>query len=115
MAIPHLKAVVNGFYMTDGGSIDLRLLDDAGLEHGLELVQHVIPENSTADRRFGRIPGGTFHISRLRAGSAFALLGTTEWPAFEPPDLELGDPDKLMAEYPAFRRDIEDFIKQSTG
>ena len=61
------------------------------------------------------IPGGTFHISRLGAGSAFALLGTTEWPAFEPPDLELGDPDKLMAEYPAFRHDIEDFIKQSTG
>jgi len=61
------------------------------------------------------IPGGTFHISRLRAGSAFALLGTTEWPAFEPPDLELGDPDTLMADYPAFRHDIEDFIKQSIG
>lgn len=55
MAIPHLKAVVNGFYMTDGGSIDLRILDDAGLEHSLELVQHLIPENSTADRRFGRL------------------------------------------------------------
>jgi uncharacterized protein len=56
------------------------------------------------------IPGGTFHISRLRAGSAFALLGTTEWPGFEPSDLELGDPDKLMAEYPTFRHEIEDFL-----
>jgi uncharacterized protein len=61
------------------------------------------------------IPGGTFHISRLRAGSAFALLGTTEWPAFESPDLELGDPDKLIVDYPAFRHDIEGFIKQSIG
>ena len=61
------------------------------------------------------IPGGTFHISRLRAGSNFALLGTTEWPGFEAPDLELGDPDKLMANYPALRYEIEDFIKQSIG
>jgi predicted cupin superfamily sugar epimerase len=30
------------------------------------------------------IPGGTFHISRLRKGSSFALLGTTEWPGVEP-------------------------------
>ncbi len=58
------------------------------------------------------IPGGTFHTSRLRKGSArtaFALLGTTEWPGFEPPDLELADPDKLMARYPALRREIEEF------
>ena len=58
------------------------------------------------------IPGGTFHMSRLRAGSAptaFALLGTTEWPGFESPDLELGDPEKLMASYPAFRHEIQEF------
>jgi predicted cupin superfamily sugar epimerase len=55
------------------------------------------------------IPGGTFHISRLRPGGAFALLGTTEWPAFESPDLELGDRDKLMADYPALRQEIEHF------
>ena len=61
------------------------------------------------------IPGGTFHISRLRAGSNFALLGTTEWPGFEPPDLELGDPDKLMADYPALRHEIKAFIRQSGG
>ncbi|HJR76995.1 MAG TPA: cupin domain-containing protein [Nitrospiraceae bacterium] len=55
------------------------------------------------------IPGGTFHISRLRPGGSFALLGTTEWPAFESPDLELGDPAKLMADYPALRQEIEHF------
>ncbi|HTK87190.1 MAG TPA: cupin domain-containing protein [Nitrospiraceae bacterium] len=61
------------------------------------------------------IPGGTFHISRLRAGNTFALLGTTEWPGFELPDLELGDPDKLMADYPALRHEIKDFLRQSGG
>ena len=61
------------------------------------------------------IPGGTFHISRLRPGATFALLGTTEWPGFEPPDLELGDPVKLMAGYPALLQDITDFIGLSCG
>lgn len=61
------------------------------------------------------IPGGTFHISRLRAGSTFALLGTTEWPGFEPPDLELGDPDKLTADYPSLRHEIKEFVGQSEG
>jgi predicted cupin superfamily sugar epimerase len=58
------------------------------------------------------IPGGTFHTSRLRksrAPTGFALLGTTEWPGFEPPDLELAEPSKLAAAYPALRRAIEEF------
>lgn len=60
------------------------------------------------------IPGGTFHTSRLRSGSAktaFALLGTTEWPGFEPPDLELADPDTLIGAYPALRHEIGEFTK----
>jgi predicted cupin superfamily sugar epimerase len=60
------------------------------------------------------IPGGTFHTSRLRkesAATAFALLGTTEWPGFESSDLELGEPTKLIAAYPALRRQIEEFTR----
>jgi predicted cupin superfamily sugar epimerase len=57
------------------------------------------------------IPGGTFHISRLRKGSSFALLGTTEWPGVEPSDVELGDRDKLMADYPRFRDEINEFTR----
>lgn len=52
------------------------------------------------------IPGSTFHVSRLKAGGSYALLGTTEWPGVEPPDVELGDPDKLIAAFPAFREAI---------
>ena len=58
------------------------------------------------------IPGGTFHTSRLhkaQAATAFALLGTTEWPGFESSDLELGEPTKLMSAYPTLGRDIEEF------
>jgi len=60
------------------------------------------------------IPGGTFHTSRLQSVSApagFALLGTTEWPGFESPDLELADPTKLVMAYPSLRREIEEFTR----
>jgi uncharacterized protein len=60
------------------------------------------------------IPGGTYHTSRLHknsAATAYALLGTTEWPGFEPPDLELAEPSTLIAAYPALRREIEEFTK----
>jgi uncharacterized protein len=59
------------------------------------------------------IPGGTFHASRLPKDSpatAFALLGTTEWPGFESPDLELAEPAQLMAAYPTLHREIEEFM-----
>ncbi len=55
------------------------------------------------------IPGGTFHVSRLRAGGAYALLGTSEWPGVEPPDVEVGDPEALKAAFPAMREQIEAF------
>src|SRR6266540_2630898 len=55
------------------------------------------------------IPGQTWHVSRLRAGGRYALLGTTEWPAFEPPDLELGDVTELAQAYPAFADELRAF------
>jgi uncharacterized protein len=58
------------------------------------------------------IPGNTFHTSRLRAGSRFALLGTSEWPAVEPPDVELGNAADLMAAYPDLEAEIRDFTER---
>jgi uncharacterized protein len=52
------------------------------------------------------IPGGTFHVGRLRVGAHYALLATTEWPAVEPADVELGDREGLSAAYPAMRDEI---------
>ncbi len=56
------------------------------------------------------IPGGTFHTSRLLASEAsFALLASTEWPGVEPPDVEHGDIEELVAAYPDFREQIRAF------
>jgi predicted cupin superfamily sugar epimerase len=57
------------------------------------------------------IPGGTFHVGRLRPGEAYALLGTTEWPAVEPEDVEIGDAEKLMAAFPEMRAQIDAFTR----
>lgn len=61
------------------------------------------------------IPGGTFHVSRVRPGGAFALLGTSEWPAVAPSDVEEGDPEKLTAAFPAMREQIAAFAGLPSG
>jgi predicted cupin superfamily sugar epimerase len=61
------------------------------------------------------IPGGTFHVSRLDPGASFALLGTSEWPGVEPPDVELGDPQRLMTAYPAMRYQIRIFTSHAAS
>jgi predicted cupin superfamily sugar epimerase len=48
-------------------------------------------------------------LGKGSAVTAFSLLATTEWPGFEPPDLELAEPSTLIAAYPALRREIEEF------
>jgi len=57
------------------------------------------------------IPGGTFHVSRLGAAARWALLSATAWPGVEPPDIEQGDPAKLMAAYPELREAIDAFTR----
>lgn len=55
------------------------------------------------------IPGGTFHVSRVRPGGAYALMGTTEWPGFDPSDLEVADLDAVKKSHPGARDLIEAF------
>jgi predicted cupin superfamily sugar epimerase len=55
------------------------------------------------------IPGGIWHVSRVKAGGSYALLGTTERPGFDPSDLEIGDVAALMEAYPQFRAEIAAF------
>jgi predicted cupin superfamily sugar epimerase len=57
------------------------------------------------------VPGGTFHVSRVRPGGAYALMGTTAWPAPTPADFELGDPEGLMTAFPAQREQIAAFTR----
>ena len=55
------------------------------------------------------IPGRTFHAARVRAGVGYALLGTSVWARAEPADVEMGDPEQLLAAYPSARAAIAGF------
>jgi len=55
------------------------------------------------------IPGGTYHMSRLAPGGQYALLGTSEWPAVEPEDVELGQVGHLIESYPGMREALLSF------
>jgi uncharacterized protein len=55
------------------------------------------------------IPGGTWHVSRLRRDGELALLATTEWPGVEPSDVEAADPERLVEAYPGFAAEVGEF------
>jgi uncharacterized protein len=55
------------------------------------------------------IPAQTWHLSRLRPGGEYALLSTSEWPGVEPPDVEVGEPERLAGEYPQLADAIREF------
>jgi predicted cupin superfamily sugar epimerase len=59
------------------------------------------------------IPGQTWHGSWLQADREYAFLATTEWPAVEPPDVEVGEPDRLEATYPDFAHQLDRFRRQA--
>jgi len=52
------------------------------------------------------VPGGVWQGSRLVAGGAYALLGTTMSPGFEYEDYETGSRDALSQRFPAFAAKI---------
>ena len=58
-----------------------------------------------------QVPGGVWQGLRLADGGRFALLGTTMAPGFEYEDFELGDPEWLMAGFPALRDRIARFVR----
>jgi predicted cupin superfamily sugar epimerase len=57
------------------------------------------------------IPGQTWHVSRLHESGEYALLATTEWPGVEPPDVEVGDPTRLIDEFPSLAAEIREFSR----
>jgi predicted cupin superfamily sugar epimerase len=52
------------------------------------------------------VPAGVWQGSVLRAGGAFALMGTTMAPGFDFADYEAADRDALIAAFPDFARRI---------
>jgi predicted cupin superfamily sugar epimerase len=82
----------------------LLLYPDGGSE-----VRLVGPDLAAGMRPQLLIPGGTFHAGRVPAGSSYALLGTSVWARAEPPDVEAGNVEELMASYPSARAQIAAF------
>jgi predicted cupin superfamily sugar epimerase len=76
---------------------------------GSHALHHVGPDLAAGERVQLFLPGGTFHTARLREGGNWFLGASTEWPGVEPPDVELGDPDDLVARFDAAASLIEQF------
>jgi predicted cupin superfamily sugar epimerase len=82
---------------------------------GSGAVQTVGPDLAAGMQPQLFIPGGTFHISRVRPGGAYALLGTTEWPGVAAEDVEQGDYERLVTAYPAYHEQIIAFMKHTVA
>ncbi len=93
------------FYL--GASVDLCLL---GPDTAHQKTVTLGPDLVRGERPQVVVPGGTWQGARIRGQGGFALLGTTMAPAFDPSHFELGDRDRLAAEFPDARDLIERFI-----
>jgi uncharacterized protein len=60
------------------------------------------------------IPGQTWHASWLPPDREYAMLATTEWPAVEPVDVEVGDASQLAEDYPACADALRRFVQRPT-
>ena len=61
------------------------------------------------------IPGNTFHTARIVGRRRWFLGASTEWPGVEPADVEIGDLDKLAAQYPAVAADLRTIAASAKG
>jgi uncharacterized protein len=68
------------------------------------------PDVAAGQRLVLPVPGGTFHTARLVDGGEWFLGSSTEWPGVEPADVEVGDRDRLVAEFPAAAADLAEFL-----
>lgn len=59
------------------------------------------------------VPKGVWQGSRLKAGGAFALFGTTMAPGFSLDGFELGERDALVQHYPEYRDVITELCRSS--
>src|SRR5215213_8182222 len=64
------------------------------------------PDIRDGERLQLRIPGNTFHATRVIGGGRWFLGGSTEWPGVVPADVEIGKVDELAGSYPAVAADL---------
>jgi uncharacterized protein len=70
--------------------------------------EHVVigPDIAAGQRVQFLIPGGTFHTARLIGQKRWFLGASTEWPGVIPDDVEIGDVEKLAAQYPTVATEL---------
>jgi predicted cupin superfamily sugar epimerase len=88
------------------------------LLHGNDTTERVVvgPDLRRGERVQLLIPGNTFHTARLIGRRRWFLGASTEWPGVVPADVEIGDVEKLAAQYPdvaADLRAIKDSIREN--
>lgn len=94
-ALHRLKSdEVYHFYL--GDPVTLLFLHPDGGSEALTLGHYI----GAGQRLQAVAPRGTWQGSFLQPGGAFALLGTTMSPGFDPADFELGDRQLLVHTYP---------------
>lgn len=82
------------FYL--GDPVTMLLLHPDGESEVITLGQDI----ETGQRVQVVVPRGRWHGSFLQPGGAFALMGTTMAPGFDPADFEIGDRQALIGDYP---------------
>lgn len=81
-----------------GDPIEVFLLDSDGNGKSERIV--VGPDLRSHEQLQLLIPGNTFHTARVRDRRGWFLGASTEWPGVLPADVEMGDLDALVAQYP---------------
>lgn len=64
------------------------------------------PDIAAGQRVQFLIPGGTFHTARLAGRQRWFLGASTEWPGVIPDDVEIGEVEKLAAQYPTVAAEL---------
>jgi predicted cupin superfamily sugar epimerase len=88
------------FYL--GDPVEMLMLKPDGASERVVLGQDI----ANGMRLQHNVPGGWWQGSRLIAGGAYALLGTTMSPGFDYADYVTGEREALIAEYPTERETI---------
>ena len=84
------------FYL--GDPVEMLVLKPDGTGETVLLGQNIV----SGMRLQQVVPGGAWQGCRLVPGGKFALMGTTMSPGFDPADFDLGNRDKLSAQYPDY-------------
>ena len=99
----HRLASDEAYHFYLGDPVDLVLLEPGGGGRRVRLGMDL----EAGRRPQAVVPAGTWQGARLADRGAFALLGTTVSPGYEPEDFELGDRASLLRSHPSFAAEIE--------